>query len=152
MPIPDGTKAVDDVLTQANWDINQLIAAARDRILTMGTGAELPDGAVFGLNNCETWYGVNNQGIPNQELVTWCLGVLLIEHTAGLLAQKVEDGHCRKHRLKPDYKPCPDMAREHLRMLGSLKLAVKVLYDEIEALERNTKVAALPAAPKASGS
>jgi hypothetical protein len=145
MPILEGLKAINEILIQPNWDIDQLILAARDRAMQLGTGAGLPAGAAFGLNACQTWYGVNAQGVPNQEIASWFLSILLAEYTAGLLAQKVEEGHCREHRKKPDFKPCIDMAKEHLRMLGLFKEDLKKLVQEVEELERRTQLPQPPA-------
>jgi len=145
MPIAQGLQAVDAVLSSPNWDINRLLMAARDRAQLLGTGSGLPSGYAFGLNNCGTYYGVTNRG-TSQELYLWCLSLLLAEYTAGLLARKAAEGHCQQHRKAPDFNPCPDMAKEHMRMLGAFKEALRALIDEIEQLEQQTPLPQPPAA------
>ena len=41
---------------------------------------------------------------------------------------------------KPDFKPCIDMAKEHLRMLALFKEDLKKLAQEVEELERRTQL------------
>jgi hypothetical protein len=137
-------QAVDAVLSSPNWDINRLLLAARDRAQQLGTAAGLPQGCAFGLNSCGTYYGVTSQG-ASQELLSWCLSLLLAEYTAGLLAHKAEEGHCQQHRKAPDFKPCPYMAREHMRMLSVFKDALRKLVDEIDQLEQQTHLPQPPA-------
>lgn len=145
MPIAQGLQAVDAVLSSPNWDINRLILAARDRAQQLGTGAGLPQGYAFGLNSCGTFYGATADG-TSQELLSWCLSLLLAEYTAGLLARKAEQGHCLQHRKAPDFKPCPDMVQEHMRMLSAFKEALRTLIKEIEQLEQQTPLPQSPAA------
>ncbi len=42
------------------------------------------------------------------ELQMWFFGIMLCEYVAGLLAKKVEEGHCNEHRKEPRSATCPD--------------------------------------------
>ncbi len=147
MPIEQGKKEINDVLTQPNWDFGRLLWAARNRATQeFKLGPPLPPNAAFGLNACQTHYGITTAGL-SQELAAWILSIMLAEYTAGLLAEKVEDGHCQLHRVKPDFKPCLDMANEHMRMLRLFKERLRDLVKEIEKLEQGTQVPQSPAQP-----
>jgi hypothetical protein len=153
MSIPEGLKAVNDVITSPNWDMARLIDAASKRAnqeLTPPTG--FAPGIFFGVPACRTFYGATATGMSN-ELIAWFLGIILAEYAAGILAEKVRDGHCNAHRLAPAMALCPDMTKEHKKMLTAFKDRIKKLSDEIEALDRQTQVPAAPPLPvQASGS
>lgn len=143
MPIPQGLKAIDTILTSAGWNIGRMRQAAKDRVQALGTAGGAPPGtafALFGLPACRTGYGIDAKGNVNLELETWFLSLLLAEYTAGILAEKIKQGHCNNHRVAPAYNPCIPMATEHKRMLAAFRDAVKNLYDEISALEKATSV------------
>jgi hypothetical protein len=141
LPIPHGLQTVNDILTKPNWDFGQLVEAARTRArATFATLATMP-GKAFGVPNCATSYGAGNH-----EVDAWLLCILIGEYVAGLLAQKAVEGHCQQHRKMPDFTPCPEMAKEHLRMLGGFRDSLSTLVREIEDLEKQT-LAKLPQPP-----
>ena len=139
MPIQAGKTVVNQILTQPNWDMRQLLAAAAQRVAAMTGGPNLVQGTPFGLPACGTTYGAG-PGWCSQEMAAWGLSLLFAEYLAGLLAEKVEDGHCQTHRKPPDFEPCPEMAKEHKRMLGDFRKALEELAQEIAVLESGLKV------------
>jgi hypothetical protein len=155
MPIADGLKAVNDVITAPNWDMGRLINKASERAnqeLTPPPG--FFPGIFFGLPECGTFYGAPAHGMSN-ELIAWFLGILLAEYTAGILGDKVKDGHCNAHRLPPTYQACPDMQREHMKMLEAFRDRVKQLLADVEGAVSQARQQLPPAKPvptQASGS
>jgi hypothetical protein len=121
MAIGDGLNAIDAVIKNPIWDMQRLWAAAADRATQELTPkAGLPPGCAFGIDNpCQTYYGATPTG-TSAEIVAWYLSILFAEYTAGMLAQKVSEGHCNTHRVAPNFDPCPDMSAEHMQMLRAL--------------------------------
>jgi hypothetical protein len=66
------------------------------------------------------------------ELQMWFFGIMLCEYVAGLLAKKVEEGHCNEHRKQPDLKPCPKTRPAHLNMLKAFRADLAALVSEID--------------------
>jgi hypothetical protein len=132
MAINEGMRVIDAVLNKHGWDMDKLREAARARILAMPGAPGLPTGIPFGLAPCATCYGANAAETSN-EMLAWCLGLMLAEWLAGLLVQKVEEGHCRQHRVAPRFDPCPTMAAEHKRMLEKFAEAVRSLEKDIDS-------------------
>jgi hypothetical protein len=132
MAIPDGLRAVNEVITAPNWDMNRLIEkAAEIANQELGPAPGYPRGTFFGLHACRTEYGLSNRGF-NNEMISWYLSVILAEYTAGILSEKVREGHCNVHRLAPTYQPCPDMQAEHMKMLEAFRDRVKKLLTDVE--------------------
>jgi len=85
----------------------------------------------------------------HHEIQMWHLALLQAEYVAGLLVQKVEDGHCYHH------KPCDETAKLHLTMLRDYKKALEELtgdiQKEIDRVEAKWKTPA-PTASQGTGS
>lgn len=79
-------------------------------------------------------------GMVSNELQEWFAGLMLIEHIAGLLKQKIEQGHCQLHRKSSGLNPCLEMPQEHMKMLYVVKASVLELANEIETMIKNVKV------------
>lgn len=67
------------------------------------------------------------------ELQMWFFGLMLCEYVAGLLAAKVQVGHCQEHRKQPDLTPCPKTRPMHIDMLRAFRNDLEVLVGEIDA-------------------
>jgi hypothetical protein len=76
---------------------------------------------------CETGYDSHRP-----ELQMWFFGIMLSEYVAGLLASKIEEGHCNKHRKEPMLTPCPKTRGTHLEMLRSFRADLAALVSEVE--------------------
>jgi hypothetical protein len=133
MSIADGLSMVDAVLKNPVWDIRRLMAAAAQRASQeLQTKAGLPQGVAFGIDTpCKTYYGVTADGV-SQEIIAWFLGILLAEYTAGILELKVTQGHCNTHHIAPAFNKCPDMQKEHFRMLEAFRDRVNQLLADVE--------------------
>jgi hypothetical protein len=97
---------------------------------------------------------LSNNGF-NNEMTYWYLGIVLAEYMTGILSEKVKDGHCNAHLLPPTYPACPDMQREHMKMLEAFRDRVKLLLAEVEAAvtqARQHLPPLKPAANQAAGS
>jgi hypothetical protein len=155
MAIPDGLKAVNEVITASNWDMNRLIQkAAEIANQELGPAPGYPPGTFFGLHACRTDYGLSNRGL-NNEMISWYLSIILAEYTAGILGEKVREGHCNAHRLAPTYQPCPDMQAEHMKMLEVFRGRVKQLLADVEGAvsqARQHLTVPKPVPPQSTGS
>jgi hypothetical protein len=76
------------------------------------------------------------------ELQMWFFGIMLCEYVAGLLAKKVEEGHCNEHRNEPELKPCPKTRPTHLDMLKAFRADLSALVSEID--EKVSNLSSLP--------
>ncbi len=104
MSIGEGLNAIDEVVKYPVWDMRRLMSAAIERAnreLTPPAG--FAPGIFFGLAPCQTFYGTQGEKISN-EMLSWFLGIMFAEYTAGILAEKVRDGHCNAHRKEPDLR------------------------------------------------
>ncbi len=141
MPINDGLNAADPILHAPVWDMGRLMNEAAVRASQeLQTKAGLPQGYAFGIETpCNTKYGVTQTEV-NNEILSWFLGILLAEYTAGILAKKVTEGHCNHHRKPPNYEPCVDMANEHLEMLKAFRERIAKLLAEVDTLIGQTTI------------
>jgi hypothetical protein len=148
MSVPDGLSVVDAILKFPVWDIGQLMRAAAQRASQeLPQKAGEPQGVAFGIDKpCDTRYGATQQGV-NQEVVAWFLGILFADHTAGILEKKVTEGHCNAHRVAPAFNKCPEMQKEHFRMLEAFRDRVKQLLTDVEGAVSRAKQH-LPPPPK----
>jgi hypothetical protein len=134
MSIADGLEAVNDVVTASNWDMKRLIGKASTRAnQELRSPAGISSGHFFGRVDCQTWYRATDQGMSS-ELIAWFVGILLSECAAGILAQKVVEGHCNAHRLPPTHKKCPEMQQEHMKMPEAFRDRVKQLLADVEGV------------------
>jgi hypothetical protein len=76
------------------------------------------------------------------ELQMWFFGLMLCEYVAGLLAQKVQEGHCQEHRVQPDLNPCLKTRPMHLDMLKAFRADLASLVNEVDG--RITDLSRLP--------
>jgi hypothetical protein len=146
MTIQAGKKVVNDILTQPHWDIGALLLAASER--AVNNFGLTPGKYAFEVAACDTQYGFAPSGMVHHELQTWFLAILLAEYTAGILAQKAEEGHCQKHRIPPDLKGCPVMAVEHRRMLLAFRDSLQQIVDDISTLEGGLQLPPPAVSPK----
>jgi hypothetical protein len=152
MSILDGLNVVDSILQFPVWDMGQLMRAAAQRASQeLPQKAGEPQGVAFGIDKpCDTRYGVTQHEV-NQEVVAWFIGILFAEYTAGILEKKVTEGHCNAHRIAPAFDKCPDMQREHFRMLEAFRTRVKQLLDEVDLAIGRARQQLPPPPPQTTG-
>src|SRR5262249_51864677 len=66
------------------------------------------------------------------EIQMWLFARMLSEYVAGILAKKVEEGHCNEHRKEPDLTPCPKTRPMHLDMLRAFRNDLASLVSQID--------------------
>jgi hypothetical protein len=140
MSVPDGLSVVDAILKAPIWDMGRLMDAAAERASQeLPQKAGEPKGVAFGIDNpCKTGYGSTQQA-ASQEVIAWFLGILFAEYTAGILELKVTEGHCKVHRIAPDFNKCPKMQKEHFRMLEAFRDRVKQLLTDVDGAVSRAK-------------
>lgn len=126
MSIKDGLNAVDPTVRKLNRNgvIDPALYGPFAHVV-MERAAK--DSLLFEEKDCNESYNKDCH-----EIHMWFFGLMLCEYVAGIIEQKVRDGHCGKHRNQPDLLPCSTMRKKHHEMLQAFKNDLKKLVEEID--------------------